>query len=540
MGRAEMKRLAVAIAILFVAVLLQLTVLNGLPLPGGGAPDLVLLCVVAIGLAGGVRAGLIAGFCAGLALDLAPPAVGLVGEYALVFTLAGYFSGRMRPALLRSALLGVAAGAVAVVGAEVATAILAVALGRPPATVGEVARVLPASVLYDLIVLPVALFVAVRLAGALGVSFSTIADSPVFESGGSAAPPGLAGLGRPGAPQPARLAWRGVGTDSWLSGDLAGVAPAVGAVGWLSGPANSRRARRERARLAAALAGAMGSNKEGWVGYRLGGPAGGYPAYRPGPPQQVRLRSWAGVPGSASALARPGPAAAGREVRLGLAGEQRRRRRSVAAAGRRQRRAPVYLLGVRLPGPRRGGTVRSPVGRSGAEWHGAGAHGVNGPELPRISFGTGLVAPGTPVWRPGVPRISFGAGGLPGPARPAGAGVPRIAFGAGSLPGASRPGQYRPAQPNFRSARGRTGPSRSAAGAWLAGGRSPVRHPKQPRFSRSVPTFGGYPVSKSRPGKAPRLRPGPRRVPWLPWVRRAGGRSTVWRIGAGRLPGGYR
>ncbi|MHB1596881.1 MAG: rod shape-determining protein MreD, partial [Streptosporangiaceae bacterium] len=307
-----MKRLAVMIAILFAAVLLQLTVINGLPLPGGGAPDVVLLCVVAIGLVGGVRAGLIAGFCAGLALDLAPPAVGLVGEYALVFTLAGYFSGRMRPVLPRSALLGTAAGAVAVAGAEVATAILAVALGRPPVTVGTVAHVLPASVLYDLIVLPVALFVAVHLAEALGVSFSTIADSPVFESGGSAAPAGLAGLGRPGAPQPARLAWRGVATDSWLSGDLAGVAPAVGAVGWLSGPANSRRARREQARLAATLAGAIGSKQDGWIGDRHGGLAGGYPAYRPGPAQRVRLRSWAGVPGSASALARPGPVAPGR------------------------------------------------------------------------------------------------------------------------------------------------------------------------------------------------------------------------------------
>ena len=535
-----MKRLAVAIAILFSAVLLQLTVINGLPLPGGAAPDLVLLCVVAIGLAGGVRAGLIAGFCAGLALDLAPPAVGLVGEYALVFSLAGYFSGRMRPALLRSALLGVAAGAVTVLCAEVATAILAVALGRPPVTAGTVAHVLPVSVLYDLIVLPVALFVAVRLAGALGVSFSTIADSPVFESGGSAAPPGLAGLGRPGAPQPARLAWRGVATDSWLSGDLAGVAPAVGAVGWLSGPANSRRARREQARLAATLAGAIGSKKDGWVGYRPTGSAGRYPGYRPGPPQPVRLRSWAGVPGSASALARPGPTAAGREVRLGLAGEQRRQRRAGAAARRRQGRVPVYLLGVRIPGPRRGAQVRYPAGRSGAEWHGAGAHGVNGPDVPRITFGTGLVAPGTPIWRPGVPRINFGAAGLPRSARPSGAAVPRIAFGTGSLPGASRPGQHRPAQPHFRSVKGRTGPSRSASGAWLAGSRSPVRHPKQPRFSRSGPSFGGYPASKSRPGKASRLRSGSRRTSWLPWTRRAGGRSSVWRIGTGRLPGGYR
>ena len=69
-----MKRIVVAGVALFAAVLIQLTVVNGLPFPGGGTPDLVLLCVVALGLTGGTQAGLIAGFFAGLALDLAPPA----------------------------------------------------------------------------------------------------------------------------------------------------------------------------------------------------------------------------------------------------------------------------------------------------------------------------------------------------------------------------------------------------------------------------------------------------------------------------------
>src|ERR1700678_3061192 len=93
--RPDMKRLIVIIVALAAALLVQLTIVNGLALPGGGAPDLVLLCVVAIGLVGGAEPGLIAGFCAGLALDLAPPANELLGQYALVFCLIGYGCGRM-------------------------------------------------------------------------------------------------------------------------------------------------------------------------------------------------------------------------------------------------------------------------------------------------------------------------------------------------------------------------------------------------------------------------------------------------------------
>jgi len=74
-----MKRLIVVVAALAAALLVQLTIVNRLPLPGGGVPDLVLLCVVGIGLVAGPQPGLIAGFCAGLALDLAPPQAELVG-----------------------------------------------------------------------------------------------------------------------------------------------------------------------------------------------------------------------------------------------------------------------------------------------------------------------------------------------------------------------------------------------------------------------------------------------------------------------------
>ena len=85
-----MRRAVLSAILLAAALVLQLTVVNRLPLPGGGAPDLVLLTVVALGLCGSPAAGAVTGFCAGLGLDLAPPGSYLIGEYALVFCLIGY------------------------------------------------------------------------------------------------------------------------------------------------------------------------------------------------------------------------------------------------------------------------------------------------------------------------------------------------------------------------------------------------------------------------------------------------------------------
>ena len=69
-----MRRAALSVLLVAAAVVLQLTVVNRLTLPGGGAPDLVLLVVIALALCGGPAAGALTGFCAGLSLDLAPPA----------------------------------------------------------------------------------------------------------------------------------------------------------------------------------------------------------------------------------------------------------------------------------------------------------------------------------------------------------------------------------------------------------------------------------------------------------------------------------
>ena len=52
-----MRRFLLPVVLLLAALVLQLTVLDRLPLPGGVAPDLVLLVVVALALSSGPMTG---------------------------------------------------------------------------------------------------------------------------------------------------------------------------------------------------------------------------------------------------------------------------------------------------------------------------------------------------------------------------------------------------------------------------------------------------------------------------------------------------
>jgi rod shape-determining protein MreD len=79
-----------------VALVIQVTVLGRLQLPGA-VPDLVLLTVVALALVYGPVGGVLIGFGAGLLADLAPPADHAAGRYALVLCLIGYLVGLVRP-----------------------------------------------------------------------------------------------------------------------------------------------------------------------------------------------------------------------------------------------------------------------------------------------------------------------------------------------------------------------------------------------------------------------------------------------------------
>jgi len=341
------RRTILSAVLLAAALIFQLTVVNRLPLPGAGTPDLLLLAVVALGLCGSPAAGAVTGFCAGLGLDLAPPGSYLIGEYALAFCLIGYLCGRLRSAVDRSALLTVVLAMAAAAAGEALVALLGLMLSDPQVTWPAVRQVLPSAIAYDVVLSPFLLYAVVRVvrwADSFG-RFRAASEQPAdgaallarAQAGGAL--PGGAGLGAMG-----------------LGGTVLGGAGLLGGAGWLAGPQGSRgsrgggrngaTARTPRLREAAARPG------DGWVG---GGPRTGLRAsQRPGsgrPGRPPRLRPGSGSGGSA--VARPprtlpqspvnlriGAAAsdAGSVPRPG-AGRPARRCGAAAGPGRRARRS---------------------------------------------------------------------------------------------------------------------------------------------------------------------------------------------------------
>lgn len=306
-----MRRILLAAAAILAAVLIQVTVLNNVPFPGGAGPDLVLVAVVAMALAAGPRDGAIIGFAAGLALDIAPPASGLLGQSALVFCLVGYGCGRLRLALERSAWLPLAGVALGAVAGEALYALTGLIFGDPDITWQAVRQVLPAAVFYDLLISPFVLY-AVALAGAYA------------RWGTDSAPTGL-------------LTGRELAAGTGLPGGAGGAVRDTGA------------GRSPRLRAAA------GHRTDGWIG-------GGrdQPGQRTGPwvdrPRPLRLRLRGGTAGSAvtaqPANGKPARPLATVNLRLGTS-----RRRDGTIVARR------YLAGA-TPGTAFDGKAPSWSGRS--------------------------------------------------------------------------------------------------------------------------------------------------------------------------------
>src|ERR671924_2425757 len=92
----RVNRILLSSTLVVVALMLQVSVLARLHLPGA-VPDLLLLTVLGLAMVYGHVGGALIGFGAGLLADLAPPADHAAGRYALVLCVIGYLAGLAKP-----------------------------------------------------------------------------------------------------------------------------------------------------------------------------------------------------------------------------------------------------------------------------------------------------------------------------------------------------------------------------------------------------------------------------------------------------------
>ena len=145
------QRLLLGAVTVLTALLLQLTVVTRLPLPGA-APDLVLVLVLAYALVEGPQSGMVTGFAAGLLVDAV--ADHELGRLALAYAVAGYAVGLLEDDVDRSVLrpfIAVGLGGAVALAAFAAEGVL---LADPRITGAAFLRSLASSVPYDVVLTP--------------------------------------------------------------------------------------------------------------------------------------------------------------------------------------------------------------------------------------------------------------------------------------------------------------------------------------------------------------------------------------------------
>ncbi len=456
-----MRKTALPVVVLGLALVLQLTVLNGLRLPGAGVPDLVLVLVAALAMADGPVRGMVTGFAAGLCVDLAPPGSPVLGEYALVFCLVGWAAGKLSGLAARSALLAAFMLAVVVALGEALAAGLGLALDPAQVSWSEVRQILPFSVGYDLLILPFALWLVVLARGWLAAASSRREPGGVLAAAGAGSARGGA-KGRAGKrqhPRQPRLAEAAARPhDGWVGSRPDGLAGRTAA---RRRPAVPRRLHPANGVAGSAVTGSVRRTglpapevhlrfagprrRDGAVGNAVGSGLGHVPGRHPGLRAQAsrNFRPHGGVPGGSAAmqsatLGRPewrrpvsvsfsprrGDASVGRLLGTSLSSLITPRSRRIAEPRfRRQSSATSPGLATRLnsgrtldqqtimsarrrntPPPR----LRLGSGRRGDALVGASAHGVRRsvrPASPRFRARS-LAAP--PGRRGKRPRFGYG------------------------------------------------------------------------------------------------------------------------------------
>ncbi|MER6994998.1 rod shape-determining protein MreD [Streptomyces sp. NPDC000410] len=148
-------RMLLSTTLVVVALVLQVTVLARLQLPGA-VPDLMLLVVLALALVYGHVSGALIGFGAGLLADLAPPADHAAGRYALVLCVIGYLAGLAKPdnGRLTSATGPMAVVVAAAIGSTLLYAGVGALVGDTAARHVGLGSLLFTAALYDLLLAP--------------------------------------------------------------------------------------------------------------------------------------------------------------------------------------------------------------------------------------------------------------------------------------------------------------------------------------------------------------------------------------------------
>jgi rod shape-determining protein MreD len=129
----------------------------------GVVPNLALLVVVAAALVRGPDFAATLGFFAGLAVDLAPPADHVAGRWALALVVVGYVAGRVRQDAGTSAVAAVITVAASSFIGTSLFALSGLLLHDPAVPASEALAVIPVAVVYDVLLTPFVLPLAMRL-----------------------------------------------------------------------------------------------------------------------------------------------------------------------------------------------------------------------------------------------------------------------------------------------------------------------------------------------------------------------------------------
>lgn len=151
----RVNRILLSVPLVVVALVVQVSVLARLHLPGA-VPDLLLLTVLGLAMVYGHVGGALIGFGAGLLADLAPPADHAAGRYALVLCVIGYLAGLVKPETgqIRSATGPMAVVVAAAVGSTLLYAGVGALVGDTAARHVGLTGLLFSAALYDLLLAP--------------------------------------------------------------------------------------------------------------------------------------------------------------------------------------------------------------------------------------------------------------------------------------------------------------------------------------------------------------------------------------------------